>query len=732
MTPSEFKVAYQRLNHLVVEKNIKSAFDLLDQMLKECKRPQLVDKKESLEQNYRFLLQYAINGIEDPEQENVYNKVRFDLLSLADQVFNAFQTVNSSDYPYVIKRSIAKMHFPSIEEIKECMEFFNDSLSLESFLSDNSININIQTDDSSLKNHEEIIETLFQRLWLKAAYSETENNYINTIFSSTEVQTIDKCIVVSAITLGSLLQFDFAKIKHLLDFCDNNNIKIRARAIIGLFLSLSLYNERFQLYPQLVEQLISLVDKETFKKECSFVILSFINSLETEKINKELREDVFPGLIKGASTLPKDIDFKGIISDAEEKGQIPEWMNDKSFSDNIQKFTDLQNNGADIFMDSFSSLKNYPFFGYIQNWLMPFNVNNSWTKPFCNAATTKLLINIFKINPFICNSDRFSLLFSISSSFLSQDAMIMMEKEKEKIDGLVNDLNLNKQESIENEVRLYWHDLYRLFKLHPQRSSFNDPFSNSVILTEIPLFTILPVQKKKDIGDNLLSKNKFSEALCVYIQIEDQLNIEGEIYQKIAYCYQKTAELEKAIEYYEKAELLSPNKWCKKMLVSCLMQMGYYPKALNILKELNNDRETTSQLLNLSECLIHLQHYDDAINTLYKIDYIKPNNPKVWRLISYCSFLNKDFTKAELFINKISRENRTKSDWINLGHTLWCNKKKKEAIDCYVEACRTSKNSTGVIQQIIKDKDVLGANGIDGNDFYFILDKVRYEAEKFV
>ena len=117
MTDKEVRSTYTKVCDLIYDKRLKPAFDQLTILLA------LIQKaigwtKTDLEQNYQYMLQYAVNGISDPQQQIVYNRLRTDMLQLADKVENAYLTTYSSEYPYRQNANFCKK-FPDDESIKK-------------------------------------------------------------------------------------------------------------------------------------------------------------------------------------------------------------------------------------------------------------------------------------------------------------------------------------------------------------------------------------------------------------------------------------------------------------------------------------------------------------------------------------------------------------------------------------------------------------------------------------
>ncbi|MDE7154851.1 MAG: hypothetical protein K2N79_01010, partial [Muribaculaceae bacterium] len=68
------------------------------------------------------------------------------------------------------------------------------------------------------------------------------------------------------------------------------------------------------------------------------------------------------------------------MADISELEENPEWMEvlEKSgVADRLKEMTEIQEEGGDVFMSTFSNLKNYTFFNEISNWFLPFPAESS-------------------------------------------------------------------------------------------------------------------------------------------------------------------------------------------------------------------------------------------------------------------------------------------------------------------------------------------------------------------
>jgi hypothetical protein len=114
---------------------------------------------------------------------------------------------------------------------------------------------------------------------------------------------------------------------------------------------------------------------------------------------------------------------------------------------------------------------------------------------FFNENKKSPILQVFMNSQFLCNSDKYSLLFrSDADASTIQD--MMMQSITVESEHLEERFKTNrelttpskKRELISNQ---YIQDIYRFFKLHPRKSDFVDPFHTQESFTTSPSSTKL-------------------------------------------------------------------------------------------------------------------------------------------------------------------------------------------------------------------------------------------------
>ena len=67
---------------------MKEAIDGLRALAREAANGSIIDGIDAVEQSYRYMLQYAADGVSDPERDRIYNDIIVKIKEIADVVVN--------------------------------------------------------------------------------------------------------------------------------------------------------------------------------------------------------------------------------------------------------------------------------------------------------------------------------------------------------------------------------------------------------------------------------------------------------------------------------------------------------------------------------------------------------------------------------------------------------------------------------------------------------------------
>jgi hypothetical protein len=245
--------------------------------------------------------------------------------------------------------------------------------------------------------------------------------------------------------------------------------------------------------------------------------------------------------------------------------------------DKLQEISKLQMEGADVFMSAFARLKHFDFFNELVNWFRPFHTDNFIVNEALKKEDFKSSVFIDGLSNsfFMCNSDKYS--FCLNIQFMPElQKSMMMEMFNAELEGIrelqKEDEILNKSTNIKSIYSQYIHDLYRFYKLHPLKNEFLDIFNLKFDFYNSEFFKILITDDKilRNIAEFFFERDYFEQALDIFHFLNDKGDNSLEIFEKIAFCYQKLKKYNEALSFYNKAELYDSNRsWNLKKLALC-------------------------------------------------------------------------------------------------------------------------------------------------------------------
>jgi tetratricopeptide (TPR) repeat protein len=739
MTDKELNNKYTDICNNLAERKLKPAFDRLEKIIAENGLGILYDEWRELNQTYQYMLKYTVEGIQDPERQKVYRKLIVSAFELSDKVNEVLRLKYSSSIEYEKKRIFQNQFITDFEAFWSELEAFYSQAELQTLV-ENEKAADPEDQAEAIKHRQQLVR-LFYHVWFCDQLNSEETEFLKKFFTSPSILVAYKSFLVSAITLSLQRYFDEAKFSLLFDAFRMNEIFVNQRALVGLLIALYQYDSRILFYPEITGRLEMLNEDPEFKRNLERIIVQMIRSKETEKLQQRIRDEILPEMIRISPTLKDKINLDSLMEGGLSDDKNPEWKEiPPGLMDKMEEFSRLQTEGADVFIGSFAMLKSFPFFNELANWHIPFFVENPEIHEVIDISDeiNRSFIGIISHAPLLCNSDKYSFCFSVQSlpkpnrEYLTQGVKTAMDqfREIEQDEELTNPDQ--KAAFVSNQ---YIQDLYRFYKLHPRKNDFEDIFNwRFDFHNKITLGNILKENEKmlRNIAEYYFSKNYFEEAGDIF---EYLLSIEkeGELYQKIGFCYQKLGNFTTALESYQKAELYELNRlWTFKKIALCYRNLKQPDKALEYYKKAEKlDPGDLNNLLNVGHCLLELGLFDEALKYYFKVEYLAPGNKKVWRPIAWCSFLTGKKEQAEQYFLKLIEEESNKHDLMNMGHVQWSLGNRKAALDYYKKSISKVGFSEAEFMDVFdEDLPQLLHQGIDKDDVPIMLDQLRYFVEE--
>lgn len=619
------------------------------------------EEVESLLASYNMLLSYMIQGADDPEREKMYQQFVRRAYELTDNLERKGELSDPTSFYTVSQKYLEKL--------------LGGSYSLTQLLRTN-------TD----------LRTLFDAVWLSGSLSSTDETLLSDYVASTDENSEGRLLVISALTLSTMRFFDIAKYRILLDASLSMDVAMRVRALTGVVFVTMSHADRLVLYPEIEARLQLMSDVKGFRTELEMLQTQLLLSLETKRIERNLREEILPQMMKNIENLriDKSLGIENIKEKLSEADFNPEWGDDNSaakLEKSMHEFMELQQRGADMYMSSFKMLKQrFPFFRVVSNWFWPFTLNH----PDINEQTRENdMLKILLRGAGLCDSDKFSFCLVIQSmpdASKSTIATTLKNNMPEEMQQLIDSGKSTQEISFKQQMRSYVQGFYRFCNLFIHHKDFVNPFSNNIFIFDYYPFNHILNQSDflTRMADFAFKDKTYQLALNLYERVERKDRSAG-VCQRLGYCYEKDEKINQAIDSYELANALKPNsEWTLNRIASCYRKIENYTEALKTYNELATLRtEDTNLSLHQAECLIHLERFEEAFKYLYKADYLAPDTSIALRALAWCSLLTAKYEQAERYYTKVLHNNPSSSDWLNAGHVAWLQGNISEAVKRY-------------------------------------------------
>ncbi len=726
---------YQIILHSLIAGKLKNAFDKLQILNAELQNWGLHERLDTLQQNYRYMLQYYIDGIEDPQRIIVYNKLIAKLFSLTQEIHENLFVQNSTNSEYTKKR-----YFPHTRKYSDSYKLLaalhqiHDQITLLSHKEELH-----QSELTRLKTeYESLLPETFGVFWLKTHLEDDDKQLFQKIISKEYPGVLEKSLIVSGITLNLWRMFDEEKLMLLFDCCESENDQVKQRALVGLCFILAKYNQFLTYFPSVRNRLVLLADNEHTLENFRNIIMQIIATTETEKIAKKLQEEILPEIAKLSPKLKNQVDVENLLNSDDWEEKNPMWqeiIEESGVSDKLKELSELQMEGADVYMSTFSMLKNFPFFSEISNWFLPFDPNHTAIHPLFDK-TDKSVLSAFISSQIMCNSDLYSFCLSILQMPEGQREMLKQsfKMESEQLDEIKKDESLLTPDiTSKNISKQYIQDLFRFFKLYPQHNDFSDMFKSSLIIHRTYLFDILSTDTnfESDIAEYYFSKKLYLQALELFNQLLNKVDPTAALYQKVGYAYQKTSQLKNALDAYLKADIIQPDDiWTVKKIALCYRLSGNYVKSLEFYLHADFlNPEQFSIQMQIANSYLQLGKYKEALKIYFKLDAQYEDNIKIHRAIAWASFISGDLKQADYYIQKVlTIDHPIAHDYLNAGHITWSEKNRKEAVMHYRKTLQMQQNNWVVFSEVFnEDIKYLLSNGIDASEIPLMLDEILYD-----
>ena len=585
---------------------------------------------DNAEQTYRAMRRFAFNQANDPEREAILTRLIDSLYITADSISLRYLSRTSQSLFFSSMRGTAQSNF---NLAKTCAAYAS----------------------CEKNNHQRfnLLIEIFVYLWTKVPL---DNDDMKIVANIVRRDDIIAPTVIAALMMSQLEYYDSNKTKALVDAYMNAGTAVAARALTAIVIVMSLYASTRARSASVINIIDSVADvSPKFARDLESIFSSLIRASDTERISKKMTDEILPDLMRIAPELRermKNID----PDDLADPSENPEWLDmleESGISDRLREISDLQEQGGDVMMGTFSNMKHFPFFSNMANWFVPFTDDYpEFTSVIASVSP------IIKANPMLCDSDKWSMAFMLQKMPEGHLEMVKNQMEQQNIqigEDVATSVLDSRNVIFDREVSHFIQDTYRFFKLFGSRNEAKDIFKANISPFSIDKFAKLlsSAPTLRSLANLYMTAQNFQTAAATLERIEDY---EGTVadYQKCGYCHFKAGNIERASEMFYCADTIQPdNKWTVRQLAKCYERTGKYEEAYECFARLAEmEPENYKISWHKGVCGEVLKRYDEALQDYYKVLFYKEDSVDARLGLSSVLIAKNDLDKAFRYANE--------------------------------------------------------------------------------
>lgn len=726
MTQKEIQNTYSRISGYLHDGRLRDAFRLLRNTTESSMQWEIGDEVGCIEKNYAYMLGYLTNGAADPERDKMYASIVNDTFTQLDRLKRVLLLPEQPTLYFNTLRVLRLRPETLRQRLDRFVELSVSSEIVQQIASGKA------PSSSDLREAENAERDIFNHLWVYFPMSRADAETVRTLVSDPTLPAHLKQLAISATTLGLLEYFDALRLELLMDIYESaSDTDLSSAALVGMLLGLLKYRDR-TLPASTLNRLAAVKDNPQWASDLKTTFLELVRTHDTERINRTMKEDIIPGMMNMRPDILNKM--QSGTFDPEHLEANPEWeemLQKSGLADRIRELSELQQEGADVFMSTFSHLKSFPFFNEAACWFLPFDPERS------EVTATGLpdsLASLVSSLPILCSSDKYSFVLSLGMLPESQRHLMMSQFEEHRTRHLEEMLSAENQlpeQKRRRSVNLYLQNLYRFYNLFRRKGEFYNPFNDTINLFRVKALAsdFNDVDSVRVVAEFYFKRKYWVDALEAFLRLDSISDPEAVTFQKIGYCYHRLGKLDKAIDYYHQAELFDPDsRWLMGRLGAAYRAKGDFLQASSYYRKLTEaDPENLEYALTLGYVLTQLEDYKGAEQQFYKVEFLDEKGTRAWRPLAWILFVTGNYDASRKYYDRVLTDSPTAGDYLNMGHVAMARAEYKEAIDFYTRSLNMRDNDIeDFIKAVREDRPALTKAGVTPRTVSMITDAVLY------
>ena len=710
----------------LMDRRLSNAIEVLEQLY--VQRPSLMGHSEfeAIKTDYQLMVDYMGRGFSDSHRESLYSTLLQRLYRVAADLEISWRCKNVSAYVN---------SFRVIDHLNTSHDFVRTVL--ESFVSDIAM-LSLQPEETREQKstelydrHQSFMNRLFSALWTSCQWTDDDCKFYTELLLSPTVMSTDQQVIVSAISLGAMNQFDINKFKTLVNVYQKaTDEHVRQRALVGWVLAVF---EGMDIFPEQDTLIRELCENPTITRELLTLQIQFFYSKDAEKDNDKIQRDIMPDIMRNSNLtigrlgiMEKEEDaIESILhQDADEKRM--EQMEEK-----VRKMMDMQKQGSDIYFGGFSQMKRFPFFNDMVNWFTPFYLNHPALRPVISKLGDTKFLNTLMERSNFCESDRYSFAFALEQIINQLPSDI---KEVIGSDAMLGPLA--ESDDMEDAIsirRTYLQDLYRFFRLYHTANDFINPFEDNGkgdFVADTFFFTYKSFMGtglddvKLRLASHLYKHQQMTELaeLLTTFQSSDPRYV-----ILMGYTNINMGKAEFAYQFFDYALKTEPdNQWALKGKARAALDAEDYKTAEEVYTELLKlEPGHKNYTMNRCVALLKLGRTSEVREELFRLDYQYPEDMNVKRVLAWAMLSDNSLDKASQLYDTLLTSTPAHEDYLNAGYCQWAMGNVQRAVELFREwMVKSGKSTEQLLEEFRSDADTLEMYGISETDCFLMLSLV--------
>lgn len=741
-----FAESKNKIHRYVAERRLRDAFSYARSLAATLRCADIDEEIARAEQSYRYMLEYAARGAEDPGRDAMVQELGATVLEAVDRLERENLRAAEPAIYFNTLRYEATRKGVTIGSLLQAYKALAAEASIFNVVT---TGVHSPKAKRSALEREELEKQLFNKVWVTHPLSAADEEELRNALTGSALPPYVRELLAWAVTMGGLHYFDSRRVGLLLSCYTTEQPRLWSAGIIGVGLMLAAWPGR-RLSRAVSAQLAAARELPTWLSDLRMVNMELVKTIDTDRITRKIQDEVVPGMMKLKPEIDKKLKQNKIEElDPSEMEENPEWqalLENSGVADRLKEMTEIQQEGGDVMMGTFSHLKTFPFFAEVANWFLPFHSDYS---AFVGEGShsMQMVAEVIDAAPFLCDSDKYSFMFSLEQVPAQQRELMMSQfqaHESQLAELRAASLNLpdaDRRGMVNRQIQ----NLFRFFRLYRRKGEMPNPFTEGVNLAGVELFAseLRDAEVLSLIGEFYFSHGYYAKALEAFTLV-GQLTLPGaDIYQKMGHARQKLGDYAGAAADYERAEMLdSRSDWTLRRLARCYMALHRPTEALERLKVLEDRHpDHAGTALNIGRCLVELGRYDEAVHAYYKAEYLDSRSTKALRPLAWCLLMLRDLPQSRKYYERVIAESDpTPEDYLNLGHLAMAEGNFSEAMNLYslnISARSAGKQLTGTeraavvdgfIADMKADAPYLRRAGVDPELVPLIIDSILYNS----